>query len=313
MTEPLWAGERIGVDIGGTTVRAVAVTADGVVTRRAGGQTPAREGAAAILDRVVELVRALDVETAGPVGVGSAGLIDSSAGTVVAATAGITGWPGTSISGGLTARLGGTPVYALNDVQAMAVGEMRLGVAAGTRSALVVTVGTGVGGALVVDDALVTGAHWAAGHVGHMPSPGADGAPCPCGRAGHVEAVASAPAMLESYRAAGRDAADLAEVALHAREGDDAALAVFATGGAALGSVLGGLVNVVDPEVVVLAGGVIDAGEPFLGPLRAAVRQTAVPALAEVPVRVSHLGGDAVAVGAAVHASGRADHSGVPA
>lgn len=291
---------RLGLDIGGTTTLAVLVSADGRVLQRARARTPAEAGAEKVLDTAADLVRRIGDRPTGSLGVGSAGVIEPGSGRVVSATAGISGWAGTDIPTGLRRRLGALDVYVVNDVHAFAWGELKLGAGRGTSSLLAVTVGTGIGGAVVVEQRIVQGAHYAAGHLGHMPVADARGYRCPCGGAGHVEAVASGPAMLAAYRHLGGSADDLTGVALSAEAGDATAKAVLAAGGTALGRTLAGLVSALDPEVVVVGGGVVGAGEPYLEPLRRALAAETLPALAEVPVRTAALGTDAVAIGAAI-------------
>lgn len=295
---------RLGVDIGGTTVVAALIAEDGRVVASSGMPTSASTGADTVLDNVAmlvdELVAATSCEIAEPIGVGSAGMIDSASGRVLEATDAIAGWAGTDLAGSLSARLGGRSVRAINDVAAFVVGEMQYGAARGHEHVLAVTVGTGIGGAVVHAGGVLTGAHGAAGHIGHVPDVAATGLPCPCGAVGHVEAVASGPAMLAGYRARGGAAADLREVVAATHEGDRAAHATLCSGAESLGRVIGGLVAALDPSVVVVGGGVAQAGEVFLEPLRATVRSVTYPRLRDVPVLAAELGTNAVAVGAAV-------------
>ena len=171
-----------------------------------------RAGGEAILDATAALVsrarwRALPTPESplSGVGIGSAGVIDAARGVVVSATDAIHGWAGTALAAGLSSRLGLPPsaVRAVNDVHAHALGEAWLGAAAGSSSSLLVAFGTGVGGSFVLDGTPVLGHRYVGGHVGHFASPYAyfDGAalPCVCGGSGHVEAIASGPAILESY------------------------------------------------------------------------------------------------------------------
>ncbi len=197
-------------------------------------------------------------------------------------------------------------VVALNDVHAFVLAEAALGSAAGEVDVLGVMVGTGVGGGVLADGRLVLGRRGVAGHLGHVPVSGATGRACPCGALGHVEAVSAAPAMLADYRReagpAGGVVADLEEVSRRAGGGDRLAREVLARGGSCLGEALAGVVAVCDPAVVVIGGGVLDAGALFLDPLREALLVHAHPVVADVAIRRAAPGGDAVAVGAALHA-----------
>ncbi|TDD07771.1 ROK family protein [Nonomuraea deserti] len=337
------------MDIGGTKIAAGLVTDRGAVLRREQAPTPARQGRHAVVDTVTRLARELGLDGVAAVGVGTAGVVDPGGRTIVGATDAIRDWAGTPLARLLEAALG-VPVVVRNDVQAFLAGELAVST---WRTALGVTVGTGIGGAVAVDGVVVRGAHGAAGHLGHVPVPEAEGLRCACGGTGHVEAVAGGPAMtarLEAVSghgaepddltappeadsghgaeppattdpleatggrgagagarvdgcAAGREPRDLRWVLDRARAGDERAREVLALGGAALGRALAGVVNVVDPEAVIIAGGVLAAGERYLAPLRSALAAGLLPALAGVPVLRARLGDDAVLVGAALDAA----------
>ncbi|MFE0463541.1 ROK family protein [Kitasatospora sp. NPDC058965] len=144
------------------------------------------------------------------------------------------------------------------------------------------------------------GARHVAGHLGHLAVPAAAGLACSCGGTGHVEAVASGPAMLAAHRRAAGDPGvpDLRAVAALARAGDPVAAGVLATGAAALGQALGGLANLLDPDLVLVGGGVTGCGEPWWGPLRAAFAAELLAPLAEVRLTPGRLGTAAALVGA---------------
>ncbi|MFG2099965.1 ROK family protein [Micromonospora echinaurantiaca] len=291
------------LDIGGTKTAAAIVTGRGEILDRVTAATPGRAGASAVLDTAAGLVEQLRARSAGtPVralGVGSAGVIDHRSGRVLSATDVLTGWAGTDLRGTLRRRLG-LPVTVLNDVHAHALGEARHGVATGRDTVLYVAVGTGVGASFVVGGTVLAGAHSAAGHAGHQPSPYAGSLPCTCGGQGHLEAIAAGPGLAGEYaRRTGRPVGDLRSVAARAEDGDETARDVVALGGAALGSAVGGLVNLLDPHAVVVGGGVTGLGAPWWQALRDAVRRETLPSLADVPVLVSALGPDAPLLGAA--------------
>ncbi|MEU7173822.1 ROK family protein [Micromonospora tulbaghiae] len=290
------------LDIGGTKTTAALVTAGGEVVGRHTAPTPGRSGAAAVLDTAAGLVEKLRADAPGAVralGVGSAGVIDSASGLVLSATDVLTGWTGTDLRGDLSRRLG-VPVTVINDVHAHALGEARHGAAAGYDTVLYVAVGTGVGASFVLGDAVLAGAHSAAGHAGHQPSPYAGSLACTCGGRGHLEAIAAGPALAAEYvRRTGRPVADLRAVAALAAGGDETAREVVRLGGAAVGSAVGGLVNVLDPAAVVVGGGVTGLGEPWWRALRDAVPAETLPGLAGVSVLASTLGPDAPLLGAA--------------
>lgn len=295
----------IAMDLGGTKIRA-GVVRGATVTHVRTVATPAASGARAVLDAVAALVarvaRACSEEGTeiARLGIGAAGVIDPATGTVRSATDALPGWAGTELTDELTRRTG-LPARAVNDVHAHCLGEASAGAARGTSDALFVAVGTGIGAGIIAGGRLVTGRHNVAGHVGHLPSGAAEGLLCPCGAAGHLEAVASGPAVLEGYRRGGGQAAasSTADLAQHAHGGDDAARAAFETAARALGSTLGGVVNLLSPEVVVLGGGLSGAGELWWPHVRENMTAELIPAVRGVPVRIGELGADAALVGAA--------------
>lgn len=297
----------IGVDIGGTKVAAGLVAADGRVSGRVQVPTPAQQGGAAVLAAVARLVD----EVAAPlgdagrgleVGIGTAGIVDPRRGVIVGSTDAIQGWVGTQVAavlGGATARR----VTVVNDVTAFLLAERAHGAARGKAQVLAVTVGTGIGGALLVDGRFLRGHRDVAGEVGHLAAPDATGRACPCGATGHVEAVASGPAMTADYARETSDAGvRLPEVVERERAGDPAARAALHRGGTALGATLGGLVNAVGAELVVLGGGVVVGSDVYVTALREALQWALLPSLASTRVALGVLGPDATLVGAAVAA-----------
>ncbi|WP_260848206.1 ROK family protein [Brevibacterium aurantiacum] len=304
----------VAVDVGGTKIRAGSVI-DGVLDHLREVPTPAAAGARAILDSIAEVVRGVisdtDVSTVGgptpawKVGIGSAGVIDPESGTVVSATDSLSGWAGTALTSEITERLG-VETRAVNDVHAHALGEALSGAACGTRSSLLVAAGTGIGGGFITDNRLLTGRQAAAGHIGHVPVAAAQGLPCPCGGQGHLEAIASGPAVLSAYRRAigerspgGPQVTTTRELAEVARSGDPSAKRTFEQAGRALGTALGGVANVLSPEVIVIGGGLSGAGELWWIPLREAFAAELIPAVRGLPLRPAQLGQDAALIGAA--------------
>jgi glucokinase len=291
------------LDIGGTKTAAALVDATGTVLERGIAPTPGADGPKAVLKTAADLVLSLAARPAvpspGALGVGSAGVVDGSTGRVLGATDVLRDWSGTDLAGELE-RLTGLPTKAVNDVHAHALGEARFGAGRDAATVLFVAVGTGVGASFVVDGEVLTGAHHVAGHAGHVPSPYAADLACTCGGTGHLEAAAAGPPLTAEYRRHSGDAtADLRVVATLAAAGDPAATTVAQLGGRAIGSALGGLVNVLDPHIVVVGGGVTGLGEPWWSALRAQFAAEVLPVLRGVPVLQSELGGDAPLLGAA--------------
>lgn len=293
----------IGVDVGGSKIAAALVTPDGQLRESTERRTPAADGPAAVLDAITGAVRALPGHaSARGVGVGTGGVVDHARGVVLSANALLPGWAGTDLRAELGARLD-LPVVADNDVNAFALAEQRFGAGAGHRSVLYVSVGTGIGGALSFDGALYRGAHSTAGELGHLAVPEAAGHPCNCGRTGHLEAVAAGPAISARYveQAASPDDApvDLRAVARRADQGDEHAAQAIATGAAALGRALGGLVNTLDVARVVIGGGVTGIGERYWTPLTEAFAAELLPGPSGVRPVPAALGPRSAVVGAA--------------
>lgn len=309
----------IGVDLGGTKTAAGVVGADGEVLFSEEIPTLNRGGSDAILRATAALVGRLMRRAAGEgidvvrVGVGSAGVIDAVNGEVVSATAAIRGWAGTMLTAGL-AQLLGLPrgsVMTVNDVHAHALGEAWRGAAAGSSSSLMVAFGTGVGGSFVLDGSPVLGHHYVGGHVGHFASPYAyhegTALPCVCGGSGHVEAIASGPAIRESFVRFGgspdipdtRAVFALARAASADGAGNPAAIKAIGVGAGAAGQAIGGLVNILDPETVVVSGGLAEAGDFWWKPMERALRKELMAPLADIPVLRAALGNTAAIVGAA--------------
>ena len=209
----------------------------------------------------------------------------------------------------------GIPAYVDNDANVAAWGELRFGAGKGTSDMLLVTVGTGIGGGIVSGGKLLRGAHGFAAEIGHViVEP--DGPRCGCGNRGCWEQVASGRAIDRLGREAGvlHPTSRLVELAggdparvggrvvtAAAREGDPVALHVLAEVGRRLGEGLAGLVNILDPDMVVIGGGAVESGDLLLEPARAAYA-AAVEGFdhrAAVPIVAAALGNDAGAVGAA--------------
>lgn len=303
---------RIGVDVGGTKIAAGAVGDDGEVLAFLRKPTPASDPSAVagvIAECVRELARSYDVRG---VGIGAAGFVDDTRTTIVFAPN--LAWRNEPLALRV-ADATGLPVVVENDANAAAWGEFRFGVAAGYSSVVVVTVGTGIGGGIIVDGRLLRGSGGFAGEIGHINVvPG--GLRCGCGLAGCWEAYSSGTALVRFARAlAGerpRAAARMLELAgggdiagLHvtqaAREGDPAALECFAHISHWLGVGLADLSAVLDPEAYVLAGGVSEAGELLAAPTRTSLEEslTARTFRPMPPVMVATLGSNAGIAGAA--------------
>lgn len=304
----------VGVDVGGTKVLAGEVTRAGTVLRTARRSTPGRRvSVASVEDALTEAV--LDVaggrRIAG-VGLAAAGFVDAAGERVMFAPH--LPWVGDPVRDRLSRRWG-APVALDNDANCAAVAESAYGAARGASSALVVTLGTGIGGSYVLGGEVVRGAQGMAGEFGHMRLV-PDGRRCECGMAGCWEQYCSGnalvrlarsrmllePTVLEAMCEGRPDRLTGPMVTAAAESGDLVARQAYAAVGEWLGTGLGALTSALDPEVVVVGGGVSAAGDRLLDPARTALERSVVGSGHRRPPRLvaAHLGPEAGIVGAAL-------------
>ncbi|MBV7412531.1 ROK family protein [Dermabacteraceae bacterium TAE3-ERU27] len=300
----------LALDLGGTKTTAAVVELQGRdarVLHSASQPTPAREGANSVLVASLALTRRTltewggDADTVAGVGIASAGVIDPQRGLVTHATDALPGWPGTELAAAFAGEFS-LPARALNDVHAHGLGEALYGAGNGHSSMLMVAVGTGIGGAIVIDGQPFTGFSHAAGHVGHIAVPEAEGVLCSCGRTGHLEGLASGPGIHALYTRRGGQAVDTKEVAARARDGERLAAEVLRLAGFATGRVIGGLLNVIDPAVVTLTGGVAQIGNLWRTAVLDGIEYDAMDVVMNTPVLDATAGVEAALLGAAAWA-----------
>jgi glucokinase len=307
----------VGIDLGGTSIRAVVFGAGMEVLGKREAPTHPEEGAEKVISRMAGCVRAAVGEAAiepaavAGVGVGAAGLTDWKTGTVLLASN--LGWKDVPLAEKLSRELGGVRVAVDKDTNAAALAERRLGAGRLFRHFLYVTAGTGIGGGLVLNGELYRGATGGAGDIGHtVVDP--DGPPCGCGSRGCVEVFSSGGGIVnrvQNLLSSGRpgtegallEGGELTAEAVFkaASEGDPVAGGVVRRAGTLLGLALANYVNLNNPEAVVLGGGLLRAGDLYREPVEREMRSRALPALAEVVRLVSpELGENVGAVGAAL-------------
>lgn len=305
----------IGVDLGGTKLLAAAVDEDLRVHHRTSRSARGRDQAD-VLETVVSAVQeARDAvgDDVAAVGFGIPCLIDSQRGmAIMAVNLPIANLPFRDL---MAERLG-VPVFVDNDANAAMLAEWRHGAARGARNAALLTIGTGIGGGLVVDGRLARGSLGAGAELGHMVVK-ADGPRCQgaCPNRGCLEALASGTALArEAQRiAVQRPESDLGRARASGREitgplvtelahdGDGAALEALGVIGRWLGVGIANLVNMLNPDVVVVGGGVIGAGEALLGPAREVVAERALsPSKEHVRIVPTRFGAESGMLGAAV-------------
>ncbi|TMK62723.1 MAG: ROK family protein [Actinobacteria bacterium] len=307
------SNSTIGIDIGGTHLRVGVVDAAGEILDGERVATPA--SLSEIVAATAELARKVsrDREDVRAAGAGAAGMIDANG--VIRYAPNLTAFIDAPLQALLADALG-YPVRLDNDANVAAIAEVTYGAARGQSNALVITLGTGIGGGIVADGNVVRGAHGFAAEVGHFQID-PNGPLCACGQRGHWEALASGRALgqLARERAAAGDAPNLVArvggdhaaitgvvVGESARAGEADGLALLHEYAARVAIGLAGLVNILDPSIVVISGGLVELGELLLEPVRAEFgsRIEGADHRPAVPVVAAALGDNAGVVGAAV-------------
>jgi glucokinase len=295
-----------GFDIGGTRIKFGLVGRDGRLVRK--GQVRSPESLAGLLAVIEETWASLVKSAPGPVrscGFGIAGFYSRKERKILHSP----NYPvldGAPLIPALRKFIP-VPVRIHNDADMAAYGEFVHGAGRGARSLVLLTIGTGIGSGLVLDGKLWQGEGGYAGEIGHI-TVNPEGEPCNCGGRGCLETEASAPRMVRNYRElAGRaDVTDSREVYLRAKAGDPAALEAFRKLAYWLGIGLGIVINMLDPERILLGGGVVSAGKLLFGPVIEETRKRAhrIP-FAGCRIERAALGNDAGLVGAAAWARPR--------
>jgi glucokinase len=303
MSQPAFT---LGIDIGGTKIAAAVVADDGALVGYNEQPTPASRGAQAIIDaavRAAEIGRAAGTHHVTACGVGTAGVVDTD-GAITHSTDALTGWVGTNVRDRIAGTLG-LPTTVLNDVHACALGEARFGAIAGFRDALTIAIGTGIGGAITHKGQLVAGATGTAGSIGHVAIDPPTPRRCTCGRWNHLEAFAAGPAIESDYHRLTGEATRLPDIAIKARHGDSAALSVIRAAASLVGRTLGQVVNLLDPDVILITGGVAALQDLIAEPIRRGIADDALPGPDRVQLLFSTLGPRAAILGAAAVARDR--------
>ena len=289
-------GFAIGIDLGGTKIRGGLVAADGTVAVVDEHATDT-SNATAIVEQIVALARRLGAgrDLTG-VGVGVPGTVEQPTGRLIQAV----NLPLRNIA--LRAMIGkelAAPVVIENDGNCAALGEHRFGAAAGTTHSVTLTLGTGVGGGIVADGRLFSGARGTGGELGHIVIE-RNGRPCQgsCPGRGHLEAYCSGTALGARGREAGFG--DAHDVLARAAKGEEGALTLIDELSAALGAGLVSLANTLAPDVFVIGGGLGDAGADLILPRAGAILQTqSLPPNGDARLVAASLGSDAGMIGAA--------------
>ena len=303
-----------GIDLGGTTAKIGLFTTSGALLEKwevstdtsHAGEHILENLAAAILGKMKE--QSIQPEQVEGVGIGVPGpVLDSSTVPIVCANLG--GWGERNVSAQLSGLLDGLKVLVGNDANVAALGEIWMGAAKGAKNAVMVTLGTGVGGGVVVNGKVIDGVHGAGGEIGHITVNRHETAVCGCGKRGCLEQYSSAtgvvrcmkklldenpdtPCVLRGTEFAAKDVFDAARNgdALAAREVDEMS--------DTLGMALANIASTVDPEAFLVGGGVARAGDVLFAPLNKHFQEYAFKSCREIPIKQASLGNDAGIYGA---------------
>jgi glucokinase len=308
ITESVSQGLVFAVDLGGTYLRTALVDGSGRIHYQSKQRTPKGDSPDCVVNALV--AAASDGSDARRIVAGSImvpGTVDNANARVVQAPnlPSLTNFPLKSV---LEERLG-WPVLLENDANAAAVGEMWMGAARGCRDVISVTLGTGVGGGVILEGELWRGAHGSAGEIGHTTVDPFSGLKCKCGNVGCLELFASATAIVRMTR---EGLSSFPQSLLNGQEltaekvyeagldGDELALSVFKKFGTYLGIGLANLINIIDPEIIVIAGGAVNGWDLFAHDMQQEVNERAVRATAlQVKIAAAECGDNAGLLGAA--------------
>lgn len=291
----------IGLDLGGTDLKYGLVNSAGKILASKKARAKINAGQKALVEQLRSASRELlsvaaeKKWRAGRIGAGSPGAVNFETGKVVGNSPNIPGWEGVNLKKGLRGL--GVPVYADNDANCVALAESLFGAARNSKSALCVTVGTGIGGGVILDGKVYRGSSFSAGEIGHT-TVVFNGEKCACGNRGCLEKYASVSALMEAAAERGFDGVQTLTDA--AKREDATALELIARQAAYLGAGLASAINLLNPEKIILGGGFVDVFPPFLRMVDKEIRQRAFPAaLLKLKVVKAKLGNEAGTVGAA--------------
>ena len=302
----------IGVDLGGTNIKGALLDAQGNIIAKEQTATQANAGPETVAGRMSEMIASLEglavskgTDLLG-IGIGVPGQPDSHLGTVVYAPS--LRWRNIPLVEYLR-RATALPIFLENDANLAALGEQWRGAGRGSVNMVMITIGTGIGGGLILNGRLYSGITGTAGEIGHtIIDP--NGPICSCGRRGCLETMTSATAMVrmakeaidlgEATELSRPENLDARDIIMAAQAGDKIADQIVKTSAYYLGLGLGNVINVFNPDAIVIGGGVSRAGEILFAPLRAYTRACSLESAAEaVKLVPAELGNDAGSIGAA--------------
>lgn len=302
MTDKLKDGQSLvfAVDLGGTYLRMAVIDGAGKIHQQTKQPTPRGESPDCVVNALVSVAEKWSNDGARIVAASIMvpGTVNNDNAVVVQAPnlPSLTSFPLKAV---LEERVG-WPVVLENDANAAAVGEMWLGAARGCSDVVSVTLGTGVGGGVILDGRLWRGAHGSAGEIGHTTVDPFSGLKCKCGNTGCLELFASATAIVRMAREVGLDKSTAVEVYEAGCKGDERAISVFNRFGMYLGIGLASLMSLIDPEIIVISGGAVNGWDLFAPEMYRQVEERAFRATAQqVKIARAECGDNAGLLGAA--------------
>jgi glucokinase len=309
-----------GIDIGGTNIKFGLVDTSGKVLYREQRPTMVEKGADPLMHLITNISESLMFHAAEEelevrwLGVGTPGGVDAKAGRVLGPCPNIPGWEGMEVGSILKERLN-MPVFVDNDANVVALAESRFGAALGYKSVVCVTLGTGVGGGLILDGKLWRGCSGAAGEIGQM-SINFDGPPCMGENAGCIESYCASQAIIKRVKAklnneltpifnevcsGDIEALSIKRIFTALRKGDEIARSAIMETARFLGIGLSGVVNLLNPEIVILGGGIADGGSEFVEAVASEIKKRSFKsAVDRLRVARATLGNDAGFIGAGI-------------
>lgn len=303
----------IGIDLGGTSVKYGIFEISGQLVDKWQIPTDTSESGRYILPEIANQLKRrieqlkLDRTEIGGLGIGVPGLVTGNGQVSLAVNL---GWTGVPVSQELSS-LTGLPVKVTNDANAAALGEMWQGSGRGFRNLVMITLGTGIGGGVIIEEQVVQGLYGAAGEIGHIPVVYDETEVCGCGRYGCLEQVASATGIVRTARRllsepqqessilAGNQNISAHAVIEAAKAGDKLALNVMERAGKFLGAAMASITGVLDPEIYIIGGGVSKAGQFLLELIRRHYKEQVLALCRNTEIRLAELGNDAGIYGAA--------------
>jgi len=305
----------IGLDLGGTFLKYALGTPEGELLYKSKKPSHGKESRDVIfnvifqaIDECLAQASKQKIEVAA-VGCGTPGAVDFDRGKLRGNTPNLADWGNADIRTRIVKRYN-LPTWVDNDANVMTLAESHCGAAAGYKTVIALTLGTGIGGGIMIDSQIYRGTHYAGAELGHITIQH-DGRQCNCGGRGCIEQYASAPAMVRHYMEKTASATQVADTTINteiifarAAQGETAAIKTIDETCAYLGAALASIVNIFNPEIIVIGGGVAEAGEDFLGKIYNELKSRAMePALRDLKLVPATLGNDAGMVGAIILAA----------